>query len=262
MPPAKSQMEHVKDWVEPMFQEALIESLPHRTRRVGTVIASASVHAVALGALVWISLQAVGEIEDPPEPTHPFIVGLNPLPLGDGGNRDAVSKTRPHSATLPRTVAHPEQFQPTHEPPQTPTNASDDSKDPSDPKTPGSEQKVGTGGDPKGEKTGTGHEPVAVLGTRNDEISIRFDRPPVLLSRVDPVYPEAARQGHISGTVVLQAVINTAGRVEELRVTKSAGQLLDAAAVSAVEKWIYRPATLNARAVKVYLTVTVDFALH
>jgi TonB family protein len=132
----------------------------------------------------------------------------------------------------------------------------------SDAKTPGSEQELGTGGDPKGDKTGTGHEPVAVIGTRKDEISIRFDRRPVLLTRFDPVYPEAARKSHLSGTVVLQAVINTAGRVEDLRVTTSAGELFDAAAVSAVEKWIYRPATLNARAVKVYLTVTVDFALH
>jgi outer membrane biosynthesis protein TonB len=48
--------------------------------------------------------------------------------------------------------------------------------------------------------------------------------------------------------------------VEELRLARSGGALLDAAAISAIEKWIYRPATLQGRAVKVFLTVTADFA--
>ena len=86
--------------------------------------------------------------------------------------------------------------------------------------------------------------------------------PPVLVSRIEPVYPETARKLHLEGIVVLQAVIDRSGSVVDLRVVKSAGELLDAAAIAAVEKWIYRPATLNGRAVNVSLTVTVDFKLH
>jgi periplasmic protein TonB len=85
---------------------------------------------------------------------------------------------------------------------------------------------------------------------------------PVLVDRVEPVYPETARRARLSGFVVLEAIISTRGRVEDLRVLRSADPLLDAAAVEAVSRWRYRPATLGGRAVRVYLTVTVDFTLR
>ena len=47
-----------------------------------------------------------------------------------------------------------------------------------------------------------------------------------------------------------------------MKVLKSVNPLLDASAVRAVQQWRYRPATLNGRAVRVYLTVTVTFNLH
>src|SRR6266498_3233107 len=52
------------------------------------------------------------------------------------------------------------------------------------------------------------------------------------------------------------------GGVEDVKVLKSVNPLLDASAVRAVQQWRYRPATLNGRAVRVYLTVTVTFNLH
>jgi TonB family protein len=61
--------------------------------------------------------------------------------------------------------------------------------------------------------------------------------------------------------VILEAVITTAGDVREIRVLRSANPLLDEAAVRAVRRWRYRPATLNGRAVPVYLTVTVTFGI-
>ena len=43
---------------------------------------------------------------------------------------------------------------------------------------------------------------------------------------------------------------------------RSAGTLLDDAAAHALRQWIYRPATLNGRSVRVLLTVTVNFRVH
>jgi protein TonB len=62
--------------------------------------------------------------------------------------------------------------------------------------------------------------------------------------------------------VVLEAIISSSGAIEEVRVVKSAGALLDSAAEESVRQWRYRPATLNGRAVRVLLTVTVAFRLH
>jgi protein TonB len=62
--------------------------------------------------------------------------------------------------------------------------------------------------------------------------------------------------------VILEAVITTSGDVQQIHVLRSVNPLLDEAAVRAVRAWRYRPATLNGRAVPVYLTVTVRFGIE
>jgi protein TonB len=79
---------------------------------------------------------------------------------------------------------------------------------------------------------------------------------------VEPQYPEAARKARMEGVVILEAIITADGNVEDVRVLKSVNPLLDASAVRAVGQWKYKPATLNGRAVRVYLTVTVTFRLN
>jgi TonB family protein len=85
---------------------------------------------------------------------------------------------------------------------------------------------------------------------------------PVLLERAEPLYPEAMRKTHTEGLVFLQAVISQSGFVEDVRIVKSANPLFDAAAAAALRRWRYKPATLNGKAVRVYLTVSVRFHLH
>ena len=63
--------------------------------------------------------------------------------------------------------------------------------------------------------------------------------------------PLIAHAGTLAGRV------NTGGSV-----IISGYERPDAAAVHAVEQWRYRPATLNRRAVRVALSVTVRFSLH
>ncbi|HLP24165.1 MAG TPA: energy transducer TonB, partial [Acidobacteriota bacterium] len=100
---------------------------------------------------------------------------------------------------------------------------------------------------------GTGDEPLRVGGDV---------KAPQLVNRVEPGYPEAARKARMEGVVILEAIITANGNVEDVKVLKSVNPLLDAAATRAVSQWKYRPATLNGRAVRVYLTVTVTFNLH
>src|SRR5262245_54541980 len=109
------------------------------------------------------------------------------------------------------------------------------------------------GGVPGGTGPGTGGEILRVGG----EV-----KAPVLQSRVEPSYPEAARKARMEGVVILEAIITASGSVEDVKVLKSVNPLLDASAVRAVSQWRYKPATLNGRAVRVYLTVTVTFRLN
>lgn len=80
----------------------------------------------------------------------------------------------------------------------------------------------------------------------------------LLMSKVDPVYPAEAQKAHVSGTVVLQATINTEGRVEALQVV-SGPPMLSQAAIDAVQQWRYRPYLLNGTPVEIKTIVNVEF---
>ena len=84
---------------------------------------------------------------------------------------------------------------------------------------------------------------------------------PVKIADVTPIYPVIARNAHIQGVVILEAVLNAQGGVESVRVLRSI-PLLDQAAVDAVQQWRYTPTLLNGQAVPVVMTVTVNFTLQ
>lgn len=84
---------------------------------------------------------------------------------------------------------------------------------------------------------------------------------PVELTRVQPTYPEEARKNRIQGKVILQAVINDKGSVTKVEAVESPDPMLTDAAIEAVKKWTYKPATKKGKPVKVLLTVTVAFRL-
>jgi len=88
---------------------------------------------------------------------------------------------------------------------------------------------------------------------------------PQILSQVDPIYPEAARQASVSGTVLLKVEILENGRAGDVSVKKSSGNdSLDESAVTAVDKWRFTPAKEKntGRAVICYTTVPVVFRLN
>ena len=84
--------------------------------------------------------------------------------------------------------------------------------------------------------------------------------PPRKTVNVPPVYPEAVRQAHVEGIVILEAVVSPSGCVMELKVLQSI-PMLNAAAMSAVMHWRYTPTLLRGRPVPVIMTVTVNFRL-
>lgn len=75
-----------------------------------------------------------------------------------------------------------------------------------------------------------------------------------------PPYPQIAKMAHVSGTVVLHAIIAENGTIQELQVL-SGPTLLRQAALEAVRQWRYQPTTLNGQAVKVDTTIQVIFDL-
>jgi periplasmic protein TonB len=86
-------------------------------------------------------------------------------------------------------------------------------------------------------------------------------REPKKIVHVPPVYPPIAQQAHVEGTVILEAIIDERGRVDQVRVLRSR-PLLDQAAIDAVRAWKYTPTLLNGIPVQVLMTITVTFTLH
>jgi periplasmic protein TonB len=60
--------------------------------------------------------------------------------------------------------------------------------------------------------------------------------------------------------VILEAIVDRLGRVENVKVLRSV-PLLDAAAIAAVRQWRYSPLLLNGQAERFVLTVSVSFSL-
>ena len=86
-------------------------------------------------------------------------------------------------------------------------------------------------------------------------------REPQRIAYVAPVYPRIAQQAQVEGIVILEAVIGVDGRVDRVRVLRSA-PLLDEAAITAVQQWRYTPTLLNSVPVPVLMTITVHFRLN
>ncbi|MGZ6988624.1 MAG: energy transducer TonB [Thermoanaerobaculia bacterium] len=83
---------------------------------------------------------------------------------------------------------------------------------------------------------------------------------PVLQSRIDPRYPEAARRLNLSGDVVLRIVVEANGSVGRVDVMTPRPAGMTEAAVDAVRRWTYRPARIAGQPVAVWKVVRIRFA--
>ena len=80
----------------------------------------------------------------------------------------------------------------------------------------------------------------------------------LITHKVDPVYPESAKQTKTQGMVVLDAVIGEDGTVRDLRPV-SGPDVLEPAALDAVRWWRFEPYRINGKPVEVETTVAVEF---
>lgn len=94
---------------------------------------------------------------------------------------------------------------------------------------------------------------------------------PVLPPRADagqisnpaPAYPSLSRRLREEGLVVLEILILTDGSVGEIKLKASSGfKRLDDAAINAVKRWRYQPATQGGKAIDFWYEQPLEFNLH
>jgi protein TonB len=105
-------------------------------------------------------------------------------------------------------------------------------------------------GVPNGVIDGTGDLPVT-----------NPDRPPRLLQRIQPVYPQDAFVRKIQGVVKLQILIDARGRVARATVIESIPDL-DEAARAAVLQWVFAAAVKDGRPVATLAVAPVRFQIY
>jgi TonB family protein len=81
-----------------------------------------------------------------------------------------------------------------------------------------------------------------------------------VVSKVNPVYPQEAKDAKVQGTVVLDAVIGKDGNIRSLQIV-SGPEELTKSAWEAVKQWTYKPYLLNGNPTEVETTITVNYSL-
>lgn len=86
---------------------------------------------------------------------------------------------------------------------------------------------------------------------------------PKVLSRIMPEYPAGLVESGVHGTVLLSALVSSAGRVEDIQVKATSGsELLDKSAVSAVSSWTFEPAKRGSEAISSFFEIPVRFEIR
>jgi len=241
-----------------MFEDILIESAEQKkgAKRAMSWPVSLALHVILIGAALGASIWFVEDVPEPPIPVAFYASAPPPPPPPP-----AAPKAPPKAPDQPKPtqVKPQEMVQPQVIPERVPQPLAQ-------PEAPSEGVEGGVeGGVPGGVPGGVAGGIVGGTGPGGGEEPLRVGgevKAPILQQKIDPTYPEAARKARMEGVVILEAIITATGSVEDVRVLKSVNPLLDASAVRAVQQWRYKPATLNGRAVRVYLTVTVTFNLH
>ena len=232
-----------------LFGDVTNPSITLGTRKWYTVPVSLAFHVVIISTLVIVPLMATGAL--------PFIndqeVGYMPVEppeLPDPPVTQAKTPDRPPvnpdvaPIVEPTAIADPSPFEPGFES-QLPV-----------------ESIVGVA-------TVDGSDVVAPppveAVTATPAVAVRVGRgiqTPERVIYVAPAYPPIALSARLQGIVIVEATIDTTGRVQNARVLRTDSTLFTEAALSAVRQWTYTPTLLNGIPVSVIMTVTVQFRLQ
>jgi protein TonB len=85
---------------------------------------------------------------------------------------------------------------------------------------------------------------------------------PIVIRRVEPIYPQLALRARMSGVVVLQCIIDKSGHVRDVRVDRSSFAAFEQPAIAAVQQWLFSPGTLHGQPVDVIFELTVKFEVR
>lgn len=84
-------------------------------------------------------------------------------------------------------------------------------------------------------------------------------KPPKAMRMPIPAIPAAASDAHKSGSVITMMIIDAEGTPSSFLVSQSAGYGMDEAALAAIRKWSFKPATFHGTPIPVPIDIKIDF---
>jgi protein TonB len=256
-----------------LFAGNLVTSVPKKRGRLGRLFgSSAALHLVAALLLIFVPVFTPPDLPerdyirallyDPPPPPPP------PLPKGTRLREEPV-KPEPQKPVVEEPEEEPEFTAPVE--PETPTEVAE--LRPEDTVSPDEQFGSEFGSDfgvPEGMEEGVDGGVVGgipggvlggVLGGTGTGPVMDYDRPPRIIKKTRPVYPQEAFVKKVEGTVMLEILIDSTGRVVRARVIQSV-PMLDAAALQTVYQWLFEPAIKDGRPVATIANAPVSFRIY
>jgi len=91
---------------------------------------------------------------------------------------------------------------------------------------------------------------------------VAFEKEPVLIKKVDPVYPKLAREAELEGTVHVNIWVDKQGKVREVKILKSTSEIFNQPVIDACKQWQFSPAMMKNGPVAVWVAVPFRFSLE
>ncbi|HZM15144.1 MAG TPA: TonB family protein [Candidatus Krumholzibacteria bacterium] len=115
---------------------------------------------------------------------------------------------------------------------------------------------------------GTGTEVEQDLDVGNIQVEepppdfVPIEKEPQVVTRVEPAYPDAAKQSGIEGSVFAKLWIDKEGKVKDVVILKTPSEAFNQAVIDAAKQWVFTPALMNTGAVAVWFPVKFTFHLE
>jgi len=236
-----------------MFETAVVRSRA-LDRRFSWLSFSLAVHSAALAAVLAASLTATSLPDSAPKMMIPFIPAVAPPPALGTPNpaparpRAAAPAAAPRVAVAPIPVVAPSII------PDAVVPIAD------------SQQPSSSIGLPIGSEIGIGAEAPSSDSIAPDAAGplpiANGVKAPVVIRRVEPIYPMVALRAKMAGTVVLQCIIDKSGKIRDAHVVSSTFAAFEQPATDAVLQWLFAPGTLRGQPVDTIFELTVKFQVR
>jgi TonB family protein len=103
-----------------------------------------------------------------------------------------------------------------------------------------------------------------LIGSAAEALSagnVAADNPPMLIRRVNPVYPEEALRAGLEGAVWLKILVGVDGKPQQVEIQKSTSEIFNQSAVNAARRFLFTPAFAKDKLVTYWLIVPFNYEL-